>query len=225
MTPPAQVSFPRYTTPAPLPEQPGFCKTKRAAMLTLDKIVARLTVEKDNAACWIELGRDLHAPIALVRPAFVLTQRWADGRDIDEIAMLEAFVKDIAVMANALTSGDRCLLLERGGRIGAFAWITFRDYPLAIWHTLRLPPDAAYLVYIFVRPEFRRRGVGTYLLGCVMHHLQGAGYDMLISGMQTDWERSIRLHRKVGFKLRKRFIKRKLMRVIPVPPKEVAITP
>jgi GNAT superfamily N-acetyltransferase len=194
-------------------------------MSALDKIMARLSVANDDAPCWIELGRDLHAPITRLPLQIQLTRRWADDRDIEKIAMLEAFVKDIAVMSNALTSGDRCLLLERGGRIGAFAWITFRDYPLAIWHTLRLPPKAAYLVYIFVRPEFRRQGVGTYLLGCVMHHLQGAGYDMLISGMQTDWERSIRLHRKVGFKLRKRFIKRKLIRVIPVPPRKVEVMP
>ena len=194
-------------------------------MSALDKIMARLSVANDDAPCWIELGRDLHTPISLRPSQIHLTRRWADDRDIEKIALLEAFAKDIAVMAKALTYGDRCLLLERGGRIGAFAWITFRDYPLAIWHTLRLPPGAAYLVYIFVRPEFRRQGVGTYLLGCVMRYLQGAGYDMLISGMQTDWGSSLRLHRKAGFKVRKRFIRRKLMWVIPVPPKEVEITP
>jgi GNAT superfamily N-acetyltransferase len=194
-------------------------------MSALDKIVERLTAENGEAACWIELGRDLHAPIALLGPEIDLTRRWAEGRDIDEIALLEGFVKNIAVMTRAMKSGDKCLLLECKGRIGAFAWIAFRDYPLATWNTLHLTAGAAYLVYIFVRPEFRRRGVGSYLLGCVMCHLQQAGYDMLIAGMQSDWEKSINLHRKSGFTIRKKFIKRKLMRVIPVPPSEVEVTP
>ena len=193
-------------------------------MSVLDKIVERLTVENDDTGCWIELGRDLHRPIFLRRPEINLTHRWVENRDIHEIAMLEGFVKDIGIMTTALRAGDRCLLLEFEGRIGAFAWIAFRDYPLAIWHTLHLPPGAAYLVYIFVRPEFRRRGVGTYLLGCVMRHLRRAGYDELISGMQADWEHSIGLHRKAGFAIRKKFIKRKLMGVIPVPPREMEVT-
>ena len=190
-------------------------------MPALRRIIEHLTVESDGDASWIELVRDLGEPITVQVPAITFSRRWADEGDIAEIAALEGFVKTIEVMANAFRHGDRCLLLDRGGRIGAFAWIAFRDYPLALWHTLRLPPKAAYLVYIFVRPEFRRRGVAAYLLGSVMGHLRTMGYERLISGMYDDWQASIDLHRKAGFRIQKKFIVRKLLRVIPVPPKEV----
>ena len=192
-------------------------------MPALRRIIEHLTVESDGDVSWIELVRDLSEPITVQVPSITFSRRWADGGDIDEIAALEGFVKSIEVMARAFRYGDRCLLLEREGRIGAFAWIAFRDYPLALWHTLHLPPSAAYLVYIFVRPEFRRRGVGSYLLGLAMRHLRSMGYERLISGMYDDWQASIDLHRKAGFRITKKYIERKLLRVIPVPPKEVAL--
>jgi len=192
-------------------------------MPALRRIIERLTVAREDDANWIELARDLGRPITVEAPPLAFSRRWADEGDIDEIAALEGFAKTVEVMARAFRYGDRCLLLERGGTIGAFAWIAFRDYPLAPWHTLRLPPAAAYLVYIFVRPEFRRRGVGAYLLGSVMHHLRTLGYKRLISGMYDDWQASIDLHRKAGFRIQKKFIERKLLRVIPMPPKEVEL--
>jgi len=192
-------------------------------MTALDRIIERLTSSVDTVDSWVEFARDLHAPIACHPPAIAFRRRWAGKADIMEIAALEGFAKEIDVMTRSLRHGDRCLLLERDGRIGAFAWVAFRDYRLAIWRTLHLPAGVAYLVYIFVRPEFRRNGVGSYILGSLMQHLRDRGYTRLISGMYADWSPSIDMHRKAGFQPSKKFIKRKLLRIIPVPPKEMEV--
>jgi GNAT superfamily N-acetyltransferase len=151
------------------------------------------------------------------------SKRWAEDKDILRIAALEGFVKEIDFMARALEKGDVCLLLERGHTICAFAWVTFRDYRLDLWHTLHLLPGYAYLVYTFVRPQFQRKGVGYDLLCSMMTHLKEMGCENLISGMFASWKISIGLHCKAGFRINKTFIKRRFLRVLPYPPKQVNI--
>jgi GNAT superfamily N-acetyltransferase len=190
-------------------------------MPSLRQILDGLTTEVGNSENWLELIRDLSEPIALQSPEINFSKRWAENKDILSIAALEGFVKEIDFMTRALGKGDICLLLEREGRICAFAWTTFRDYRLHLWHTLHLPPGYAYLVYIFVQPEFQRKGVGYYLLGCLMAHLRELGCKFLISGMYGNWQISINLHRKAGFRIDKKFIKRRLLRFLPYPPRKV----
>ena len=84
---------------------------------------------------------------------------------------------------------------------------------------MRLPLGFAYLVYIHVEPEYRRRGVGTYLLNCLMLSLREDGYRRLISGMYGDWESSIRLHVKSGFRICRKYTERRILRFFPYPPK------
>jgi len=44
-------------------------------------------------------------------------------------------------MERDLELGDRCLLLEQLEKIFAFAWVTFRDCRLGLWHMMSLPSD------------------------------------------------------------------------------------
>lgn len=192
-------------------------------MHALGHIIERLTTSVDNAETWIEMVRDLREPIPLEFPDIAFNIRWAEKADIVEIAALEGFVKEIDVMARSLRHGDRCILFEKMGRIVAFAWIAFRDYRLSVWRKLHLPTDAAYLVYIFVISEFRRKGAGLYLLRCVMRRLRQRGYTRLVSGMYANWEASISLHVKAGFRIDKKFVKRKLLQIIPVPPRKLEV--
>ena len=192
-------------------------------MPTLGQILDGLTTEVRNSENWLELVRDLSEPIAAPSPMINFSKRWAENRDILTISALEGFVKETDFMTRALEKGDICLLLECDHRICAFAWTTFRDYRLGLWHTLHLPPGYAYLVYIFVRPELQQKGVGFYLLGCLMAHLRELGCKFMISGMYANWQISINLHRKAGFQINKKFIKRRLLRFLPYPPKEVDV--
>jgi hypothetical protein len=121
-------------------------------MPSLGQILDGLTTEVRNTENWLELVRDLSEPITVQSPVISFSKRWAENKDILTIAALKGFVNEIDFMTSALEKGDICLLLERDGRICAFAWTTFRDYRLGLWHTLHLPPGYAYLVYIFVRP-------------------------------------------------------------------------
>lgn len=190
-------------------------------MPTLRQILNGLTANGNDSENWIELVRNLGEPISITPPEIHFSERWAEHKDILAIAALEGFVKEIDFMTRALEKGDICLLLERNSEICAFAWVTFRDYRLDLWHTLHLLPGYAYLVYIFVRPEFQRKGVGFYLLGFLMGHLRDMGCNYLISGMYANWQISINLHRKAGFRVNKKFIKRRLLRFLPYPPKKV----
>jgi hypothetical protein len=57
----------------------------------------------------------------------------------------------------------------------------------------------------------------------MMAHLRELGCKFLISGMYANWHISISLHRKAGFQINKKFIKRRLLRFLPYPPKEVNV--
>ncbi len=188
-------------------------------MASLREIFDGLSKARDPSVDWMELVRDLEAPIALRLPPCAFSMRWAEKADLLAIDAMQGFVKEIEALETGLERGDRCLLLERHGAICAFAWVTFRDVRLSLWHTLRLPPGFAYLVYIHVEPEYRRRGVATCLLGCLMLSLRESGCRRLVSGMYGDWESSIRLHVKCGFRICRRYTERRILRFFPYPPK------
>jgi ribosomal protein S18 acetylase RimI-like enzyme len=169
---------------------------------------------------WLEMVRDLDEHIPIQKPALELSMRWADKKDLLAVNALEGFLTETDDMEKALYKGDRCLLLERDQGICAFAWVTFRDYGLALWYTLRLGPDSSYLVYIFVHPELGNRGVGSFLLGSLMASLRKQGRRWLLSGMYSNWDASIRLHTKMGFRVHRRLSQCKILNIFPVPPKE-----
>jgi len=169
---------------------------------------------------WLEMIRDLDEPIPIHKPPFEFSMRWAEKKDLFTINALEGFVKETQFMEESLKKGDRCLLLENEKGMVAFAWMTFRDFKLALWYTLKLTPDSSYLVYIFVHPAWENRGVGTYLLGSVMVALREQGCRWLFSGMYSNWETSIRLHRKMGFRILRRLTECKILNIFPLRPKE-----
>jgi GNAT superfamily N-acetyltransferase len=171
---------------------------------------------------WLELIRDLDEPI---RPGTVPTDlhmRWARKEDLFAINALEGFVKETEFMEQSLRKGDRCLLLEDDRGICAFAWVTFRDFKLALWYTLKLAPGWSYLVYIFVHPAYTRQGIASYLLGSLMKSLRDGGGRRLISGMYSNWEASLALHQKMGFRIHRRLAQCKILNIFPTPPKKEA---
>ena len=192
-------------------------------MVSMRQFIEGLCCKPELAKDWIELVRDLKAPVCVENPVIEFSKRWADDKDMLVIGEMQGFVKGEDFLDRAIAGGDQFLLLERSGRICAFAWVTFRDYRLALLHTLRLDPGVAYLVYIFVLPEFQRKGVGHYLLGTLMQRLRDRGCHTLVSGMYEDWHISINLHLKSGFRMTRKFEKRKILRYIPYPPKVIKI--
>ena len=171
---------------------------------------------------WLELIRDLAEPITTGNAPVGLNLRWADKGDLFAINALEGFVKETEFMEASLRKGDRCLVLEDDGGICAFAWVTFRDFRLALWYTLKLAPDWSYLVYIFVHPAYARQGMAAYLLGTLMESLREGGYKRIISGMYSNWEASIGLHKKMGFRIHRRLTQCKILSILPTPPTEEA---
>ena len=193
-------------------------------MHALREILEGLSKTLDPSVDWMELVRDLDAPIPMHVPEIDFSRRWAHKKDLLAINAMQRFAKEVEFLERSLEQGDRCLLLEQFGRIAAFAWVTFRDYRLSLWHTVHLPPGFAYLIYIHVQPEYRRKGVGSYLLSCLMQFLRERGYHRLISGMYGDWEVSIRLHIKLGFRICRKYTQRRILRFFPYPPKETQIS-
>jgi GNAT superfamily N-acetyltransferase len=182
--------------------------------------IRRIAERLETCEEWLELVRDLDEPIRIRKPSVKCSMRWADKEDLFAINALQGFVDDPRSMEDALDKGDRCLLLERDQKVCAFAWVTFRDYSLALWYTLQLQPGWSYLVYIFVHPEWGNRGVGAYLLGSLMKALREQGCSRLLSGMYSNWEVSFRLHTKMGFRVHRRLSQCKILNLLPVPPRE-----
>lgn len=170
---------------------------------------------------WLELVRDLRAPIDGGGLPDDLRMRWAGVADLMAVNALEGFVKETDFMEAALRRGDRCLLLERDGRICAFAWVTFTDYRLALWYTLKLPPGWSYLVYIMVLPALGGRGVGAALLGALMAAVRDGGASHMVSGLYSNWHASLRMHEKMGFTVHRRLAQCRLMHILPTPPREI----
>lgn len=182
--------------------------------------IRRIAQNLQTCEEWLELVRDLEAPIRIGPTPEGLRMRWAEKEDLFAINALEGFVKETDFMEASLRKGDRCLLLEEaGGAIRAFAWATFRDFKLALWYTLKLPLGWSYLVYIFVDPAFGRQGIASYLLGSLMQALREMGCRRLVSGMYGNWEASMGLHRKMGFQIHRRLTQCKIMNILPTPPK------
>jgi len=75
-------------------------------------------------------------------------------------------------------------------------------------------------VYIFVHPAIGRQEVGSYLLGSLMAAVRDTGCNRMLSGMYAEWETSIRLHRQMGFRIRRRLSQCRWLNIFPVPPKE-----
>ncbi len=183
--------------------------------------IRRLASRFEACEEWLELVRDLGEPIEVPRPGRNCRMRWAEKGDLFTINALEGFVKETDFMEESLKRGDRCLVLEDEDNLIAFAWVTFRDFQLALWYTLKLPPGWSYLVYIFVHPLFGRQGLGAYLLSSLMQALRSDGYEKLIAGMYSTWQASFGLHTKVGFRVLRRLSQCKLMHILPTPPKVV----
>jgi GNAT superfamily N-acetyltransferase len=173
----------------------------------------------DPSVDWMELVRDLEAPISIQAPGTDFSIRWATKKDLLVIDAMQFFVKEVELMERDLELGDRCLLIDKVGKICAFAWVTFRECRLGLWHMMSLPVGCAYLVYIHVQPEYRNKGVGTYLMNLLMQWLRENGYQKLISGTFGHWEVPIRLHIKSGFKICRKYTERRILRFFPYPPK------
>lgn len=182
--------------------------------------IKRLAQKMQTCEEWIELVRDLRDPISTGDPPPDLRMRWADKGDLFVINALEGFVKETDFMEHALHKGDRCLVMEDDDGIRAFAWVTFRNFSLALWYTLKLQPGWSYLVYIFVHPELGGKGVGTYLLGSLMREVRDLGGTHMVSGMYSDWEASFRMHAKQGFRVQRRLSQCRVMNILPLPPKD-----
>ena len=171
---------------------------------------------------WLELVRDLDEPIRPGQTPADLRMRWARREDLFAINALEGFVKETEFMEQSLRKGDRCLLLEDDKGICAFAWVTFRDFKLALWYTLKLAPGWSYLVYILVHPAYARQGIASHLLGSLMEDLRDRGCRRMISGMYSNWEASLGLHKKMGFRIHRRLAQCKILNIFPTPPKDAA---
>jgi len=182
--------------------------------------ILRIAQGMQSCEEWLELIRDLNEPIRPAKIPADLHLRWAHQGDLFAINALEGFVKETEFMEESLRKGDRCLLLEDDKRICAFAWVTFRDFRLALWYTLKLPPGGSYLVYIFVHPEYTRKGIASSLLGSLLETLSDMGCSRIISGMYGNWESSIGLHKKMGFRVHRRLAQCKILNIFPTPPTE-----
>lgn len=180
--------------------------------------IRHLAQNMQSCEDWLEFVRDLEEPIHMDTPPAGLHMRWARTEDLFAINALEGFVKETEFMEKSLQKGDRCLLLEDDKTMCAFAWVTFRDFKLAPWYTLNLSPGWSYLVYIFVHPTYSRRGIASFLLGSLMEDLREKGGRRLISGMYSNWEASIALHRKMGFFVHRRLTQCKVLNIFPRPP-------
>jgi len=59
-----------------------------------------------------------------------------------------------------------------------------------------------WIEYVVVKPEFRKRGVGTALLQKLLDFAKRNGIDRIYTTINPDNEASIKLHQKVGFNVK-----------------------
>lgn len=189
-------------------------------MALFGESIKRLAQRMQSCEEWIEMVRDLHQPIDPGKAPPNLYMRWAKKEDLFTITALEGFVKETHFMEASLRKGDRCLLLEDEEHLRAFAWVTFRDYRMALWYTLKVPPGWSYLEYIFVHPVAAGQGVGSYLLGSLLRAVRDQGCSHMVAGMYSDWDVSIRLHTRMGFRVQRRLKQCKILNIFPTPPTE-----
>jgi L-amino acid N-acyltransferase YncA len=68
-----------------------------------------------------------------------------------------------------------------------------------------------------VHPEYSRKGIASFLLGSLLEALSDLGCSRIISGMYSNWEASIGLHKKMGFRVHRRLAQCKILNIFPTP--------
>ena len=119
---------------------------------------------------------------------------------IHELAAFEHAAEDCAVTENQITTAlfgpdavASCHLAEVGGRIAAMA-LWFRNF--STWDGVA----GIHLEDLFVRPEFRRRGLARALLATLARECVRRGYSRL-SWAVLDWNTdAIALYTRCGFR-------------------------
>jgi len=93
--------------------------------------------------------------------------------------------------ANKAEHGYSVLVYEESNRVVGFTtygpFRTKAAYKYTIEHS------------VYVRSEFRGRGIGTVLLKELIKHAQAKEYATLIAAIDADNENSIKIHEKLGF--------------------------
>lgn len=95
-----------------------------------------------------------------------------------QLGELEAVVgrRRLARLQRAAARGRVCLAARRPGRIVGYTWIAeTMDRELDIC-ALPMPPDAAYLLDLYVLPEERSRGLGSALVSARLRHARERGF-------------------------------------------------
>ncbi|PIQ89485.1 MAG: hypothetical protein COV72_02970 [Candidatus Omnitrophica bacterium CG11_big_fil_rev_8_21_14_0_20_42_13] len=106
--------------------------------------------------------------------------------DLESILNLES--KYFLALQNNQIAGVYCLVLKKTPIRGGFDLeIIFTD-------------NQAYLFQLYVMPELRGTGLGSFLISYLINYCRNKAFQYLIIAMKTDNEASIHMHKKIGFK-------------------------
>lgn len=139
------------------------------------------------------------SPMATAVPAGVMFGE-AQPEDTRELAAAMG-VPDPQEVVQRFLSGRRCFVARVEGAIAAYGWVSEGAESIGeLERTLRIQPSEAYIWDCATLPAFRRRGLYSALLRCIVGVLRGEGVRRLWIGASLDNAPSIRGFRSAGFR-------------------------
>ena len=69
-----------------------------------------------------------------------------------------------------------------------------------IFHSAGLPDDTCELVKMYLKPQYRAKGIGRLLIGCCLEFAKTAGYQHIYLETLPELKKAVHIYEKLGFR-------------------------
>ena len=138
--------------------------------------------------------------ITRLEPRMALTIRLMETDDLSRFAELKNKTPaELLWYRTLLERGRSCVIALCDDQLAAYGWFTTQVEPAVERTYVPLSSGDMFIFDLFTRPEFRRRGVQSALMGWMLEWGQTGGLTRALSLIRTDNLPSLNLHAKLGF--------------------------
>ncbi len=165
------------------------------AMATLTQTITRWFFFRGD--CFL-LARSLEGAMPTAHPIDGLTLKEIQSGDLGLFTGMKN-PSDLLWYESLLAKGRSCIAARLDDELAAYGWFTSQVEPAVERTYVPLAPGDVFIFDLFTRPEFRRRGIQSAVLGRILALGREKGYTRALSLVRVNNAPSLNLHTKLGF--------------------------